>query len=155
MTIYLIIISLIIFGLVLLLLEFLVIPGISVAAIGGILMISGGVYLAYNKLDTNTAHIILVSTIFLVALTCYYSLRAKTWDKLMLKTNIEAKIEYNKNKDINIGDEATTISRLCPMGNIKIKGQVIEAKSIDGFIDENKKVEIVSINSNQIIVKLK
>ena len=42
------IILLIFFGIVLLLLEFLVIPGTTIAGIGGILLMAGGVYMSYN-----------------------------------------------------------------------------------------------------------
>ena len=51
------IIILIILGVVLLLLEFLVIPGTTIAGIGGILLIAIAVYYGYEVYGTKTGHI--------------------------------------------------------------------------------------------------
>jgi membrane-bound ClpP family serine protease len=52
------IILLIILGVILLWVEFLVVPGITVAGIGGVLLIGTGIYLSYNLYGTAAGTII-------------------------------------------------------------------------------------------------
>ena len=45
-----------------------------------------------------------------------------------------------------------TVSRLAPMGKIRVGNVVTEAKSRDGFVDENTPIVIVHIESDLILV---
>ena len=49
MTVF-VIVLLLLLGIVLLLLEFLVVPGVTIAGIGGVIMMGGGIYLAYTTI---------------------------------------------------------------------------------------------------------
>jgi membrane-bound ClpP family serine protease len=51
------------------------------------------------------------------------------------------------------GDSGETITRLAPMGKIKVNDIVREAKSIDGYIDEHSPIEVVSVEGTSIKVK--
>ena len=62
MTIF-IIVLLIVLGIGLLLLEFLVIPGVTVAALGGVLMIGGGIYLSYDHYGSSIGHMTVLGTL--------------------------------------------------------------------------------------------
>ncbi len=154
MTITLIIL-LILVGLFLLWLEFFIVPGISIAGIGGCIMILGAIFFAYTNQGTNVGHIVLVFSIVTLAILLYLSFNSNTWNKTALKTNIDAKIEgINKDK-ISIGDEGVCISRLAPMGKIMVNGEMIEAKSKLGYINEKEKVKILEIyNTNVLVIQI-
>jgi membrane-bound ClpP family serine protease len=57
--------------------------------------------------------------------------------------------------DISIGEEGITITRLNPMGKVKIGDKVYEAHSIDGFVDPHEKIEVTQIEKNKLIIKQK
>ena len=74
----------------------------------------------------------------------------------MLKTKVDGTVDKNLTDDqIKVGDIGVTLTRLAPMGKIRINELVREAKSIEGYIDEHGEVEVVSIKGTRITVKNK
>ncbi len=149
------IIFLIILGILLFLVEFLIVPGITIAGIGGAISIITGVVLAFYYEGPTTGLIVLISTAVLIGLTAVFMLKAGTWKKLMLNKAIDSKVDFVKRDEgrIKIGDKGKTITRLNPMGKVMIGNDFYEAKAMDKLIDQNTEVEIVKIESNKIIVK--
>ena len=149
------IVILVLLGILLLILEFLVIPGTTIAGIGGIILIAAAVYFGYDVYGTKTGHIILFSTIVTIVLLVIFSLRLGTWNKLMLKSEIKGKVNVIDENQIKVGEIGKTITRLAPIGKAVFGDEEYEVKSNGEFIDHNKNVEILKILSNQLIVKLK
>lgn len=148
------IIILIILGILLFVIEFLLVPGITVAGVGGLILTVLGVFKAFNDYGTTTGVWVLIGTILLSILVIAFSLRARTWRKLMLKTNVEGTVDSDITEDqIKVGDRGETLTRLAPMGKIKINDIVREAKSLEGYIDEHRPIEIVSVDGTSISVK--
>ncbi|MCL2290865.1 MAG: NfeD family protein [Bacteroidetes bacterium] len=90
--------------------------------------------------------ILIVGTIFFF--------RYKTWKPLMLKTEIDSKVNV-LDKNITVGMEGKTVSRLAPAGKAIFEGITEEVFSQNDFIDENQQVVIAKIEGSKIIVKLK
>ncbi len=150
-----IIIFLIILGILLFLVEFLIVPGITIAGIGGAISIITGVVLAFYYEGPTTGLIVLITTAVLIGLTAVFMLKAGTWKKLMLNKAIDSKVDLVKMDEgkIKIGDKGKTITRLNPMGKVMFGNDFYEAKAMDKLIDQNTEVEIVKIESNKLIVK--
>ncbi len=149
------IIALIILGIVLILLEFFVVPGITIAGIGGLLMLIGGIFMAYSKYGTPGGHYVLAGTVFSLILVLYVAFKSKTWKKIALNTEIDSQVKEDLSLKINVGDKGKSISRLAPRGTVSLNGLFVEAESINGLVDENREIEVVKIKGNKIIVKLK
>ncbi len=148
------IIIIILLGIILFVIEFLLVPGITVAGIGGLILTVLGVYKAFNDYGTATGGWFLIGTILLSIFVIAFSLRAKTWRKLMLNTNNDSTVDTDITEDqIKAGDSGEAMTRLAPMGKIKVNDIVREAKSIDGYIDEHSTVEVVSVEGTSIKVK--
>lgn len=148
------IVVLILLGVFLFVIEFLLVPGITVAGIGGLILTVFGVYKAFYEYGTATGVWVLVATLVLSAFVIAMSLRARTWRKLMLNTNVEGTVgDIQDTEEIRVGDKGQTISRLAPMGKVSVNGMVREAKSLGGYVDEHTEIEIVQIEGSQIIVK--
>jgi membrane-bound ClpP family serine protease len=147
-----IIILLIITGLLLLILEFFVVPGITIAGIGGIGMIVAGVFMAYG-INTSTGHITLAGTIFSTLIILVFALRTNTWQKLMLSSSSNSHVDSVEENSINIGDKGKTISRLNPMGKVRVNGQDVEARCPSQFLDPKMEIEVTEVFKTYIIVK--
>lgn len=148
------IIILIILGIFLFVVEFLLVPGVTVAGIGGLILTVLGVYKAFEDYGTTTGAWVLIGTILVSILVIAFSLRARTWRKLMLKTNVEGTVDTDLTEEqVKVGDRGEAITRLAPMGKIMINDLVREAKSIEGYVDEHMKVEVVSVEGTSIKVK--
>lgn len=147
------IILLIILGIILILLEFLVIPGVTIAGIGGFILLVGGVYLSYHYYGVETGNYTLAGTAVLIVASIVLALRSRTWKKLMLRSSIDSKVNVIEEDKINIGDKGVTISRLAPMGKIQVNDEYYEAKTLNDFIDPNIEIVVKKIENNIIIVK--
>lgn len=149
------IIVLIVIGLIFLVAEFLIIPGITVAGIAGFVLIIFGVYLGYSQFGTTTGHIILLSTAVASVATIALSLRAKTWRWATLSTNIDSKAVEEYEHIIKAGDVGITVSRLAPMGKAVINDNIVEVTALGEMIDQQSTIEVVKVEGSKIIVKLK
>ena len=148
-----IIIILIVIGLALCVVEVVVLPGITVAGIGGLLLIGCSVFLTFKWFGNTAGAFALIATGILFVIFLIYALRAKTWDKLSLHSEIDSKVNVVNTNDIKTGDRGMTVSRLAPMGKILIHGKLMEGKSEFGLIDENREIEVIYVNESTIIVQ--
>ena len=62
---------------------------------------------------------------------------------MALKTNVESKVESVTETQIKPGDKGTTVSRLAPMGKVKINDITVEAKTADDFIDQDEEIVVL------------
>ena len=149
-----VIIILILLGILLFVIEFLLVPGVTVAGIGGLLLTVFGVYKAFDNYGPTVGIWVLIGTILLSVFVIAMSLRARTWNKLMLKTNIDGTVDRDLTQEqIKPGDRGVTLTRLAPMGKIMVNEMVREAKSLEGYINEHSEIEVVSIEGTRISVK--
>jgi membrane-bound ClpP family serine protease len=149
-----VIIILIVLGILLFVIEFLLVPGVTVAGIGGLVLTVFGVYKAFNDFGSTVGVWVLIGTVLLSVFVIAMSLRARTWSRLMLRTDIKGTVDSDLTEEqVKIGDHGTALTRLAPMGKILVNDLVREAKSIEGYIDEHSDVEIVAIEGTRISVK--
>ena len=149
-----IIIILIVLGILLFVIEFLLVPGVTIAGIGGLILTVFGVYKSFEEYGSTVGVWILIGTLLLSVFVIAMSLRARTWNRLMLKTNVNGTVDKDLTEEqVKTGDQGSTLTRLAPMGKILVNEIVREAKSIEGYIDEHTGIEIVSIEGTRISVK--
>lgn len=151
---WLLVLMFIVIGAILILMEFLIFPGVNVAGVLGFICIIGGIYSGYSFYGAAAGHFILLGTTLFGAGTTWYVLRTKTWKRLSLETSIDSVVE-GVGESIHVGDDGECIGRLAPMGNVRVGELIVEAESQSGYIDANQKVEVIKVFKNKIIVKLK
>lgn len=150
-----IIILLIVTGLLLLVLEILIIPGTSVAGVLGFIAIGIGIWQAWVGYGTTVGVIVTFSTLAGAIASLYFSLKSRTWKRLMLNDTIDSKVNLVDAAKVKPGETGETISRLAPAGKARINGELYEVHSLSGFIDQRIEIEIVKIDHQKIFVKLK
>ena len=148
-----IIIFLILVGILLLMLEFAVIPGVTVAGIGGALMLLTAVFLAFKSYGIGIGFATLGFVLLITPVLFYNFLKSKAGKKMILDSAIIGRSTEIKANTIHPGDEGVTISRLAPIGKARINGEVVEAKSISGILDPHTRVRVVELLKTQIIVE--
>lgn len=148
------IIILIVLGIFLFVVEILLVPGITVAGIGGLVLTVLGIYKAFEDFGTETGIWVLIGTLLASILVITFSLRAKTWRRFMLNTNITGSVDTPLTEEqVRPGDRGEAITRLNPMGKIMVRDMVREARSIEGYINQHEPVEVVSVEGTRITVK--
>lgn len=149
----LIILLLIVLGIVLLLLEFAVIPGSTIAGVSGIVVLGYTVYLAFDHYGTWAGIFTVVFLISFIPVLFLKFLKSKTGKKMQLGSTITGKVDVLEKEHFQIGDKGKAISRLAPIGKVEVNSYVIEGKSTGEFIDDGAFVEVVEIQDNKLIVK--
>ena len=140
-------------GFLFLLLEILVLPGTNIAGVVGFALLAFGIWQAYAVYGGMAGTLTLLGTLFLSALTLYYALKSKTWDKAALHKNIDSRVNVVDSEKIKVGDKGKTVSRLAPMGKAEFGEEYYEVNAMGQFIDPGTEIEVVKIENNQITVK--
>jgi membrane-bound ClpP family serine protease len=149
----LIILFLIFLGIVLLLIELTVLPGITIAGVGGVLLFGYSIYLAFNSYGT-LGGLLTLAFVLIVAPTMVMMLfKGKSGKKMMLKAVLHGTANEINEEKVKIGDIGVTIGRLAPMGKIKVNDEVVEVKSTGTFVDPGAKVRIIRIEKSLITVE--
>ncbi|MGQ8338570.1 NfeD family protein [Sunxiuqinia sp. A32] len=150
---FLIILFLIFLGILLLLLEFAVIPGITIAGIGGVVLFGISIYLAFDTYGTIPGILTLAFIIIVSPLLIYRFFKGRTGKKMVLESEITGKVIEVDGTLIHEGDEGVTVGRLAPMGKVRVNGEIIEAKSISGFVDPNVKIKVIEVIKTHVIIE--
>ena len=145
------IITLILVGLVLIFAEILLIPGVGIAGVLGLLSMGGSCFYAFHELGTTAGAIVTGVNAVLIAALTIWVLRAKTWKRMSLETNIDSKAV--EGVVLSLGDRGKTVTRLAPMGSARFGNYIVEVKALEGMLDPETPVEVVLIEDNKIYVK--
>jgi membrane-bound ClpP family serine protease len=142
-------------GVLLFIIEFMLIPGITVAGIGGAVFVIGGIIITFIEHGTTAGLLVMAGTAVTLVIVVTLMLRAGTWKKLMLTTSIDSKVDliHKDTGNLKPGDRGESVTRLNPMGKVQVNGVFYEAKALDILIDQKTQVEIVEVESNRLIVK--
>ena len=147
------IVLLIVLGLLFLVAELLLFPGLSIGGILALVCYGGAIWYAFDSLSVTVGVWTVAVVLMLSLLTVIISLRAKTWQRLTLKQEIDSVSMPKPENEVAIGTLGVTISRLAPMGKVSINGKIYEAKSTDVMIDQKQYVEVVGFENFNVIVK--
>ena len=146
------IIALVLVGLVLILAEILIIPGVGVAGILGLLSLGGSCYYSFYEFGNLTGGIVTGVNALLLVITLIYVLRAKTWKRMSLQPNIDSKAVDDDSSYIAVGDKGQTVTRLAPMGMVRFGERTVEVKALEGILESGTDVEVVMIEDRRIYV---
>lgn len=136
----------------LLLLETFLLPGITVAGVAGALFAVGGIVYAYT-LGPTAGHVTLGGSVALFGGFFGWLLRARSFQRVSLRTNIDATVTSTRDLGLNVGDRGVTLSRLAPIGKARFGDVTVEAKAQENFIDEQTPVVILRIDGSNVTVR--
>lgn len=150
------IILLIILGILLFVAELVLLPGITIAAVGSFCCLVGAATLAFVWEGVVTGFIVLGIVIVIITILTIIFLRPRTWHKFALHDNIESQVQHSTIESrIEVGVQGTTLTRLAPMGTVDISGTMYQAKSLDSYIDPRVEVVVIGYENSNIIVRAK
>lgn len=140
-------------GLLIVLVEFLFVPGTTVVGFIGFVSILIGFYFAFTDLGVwyGVGSVLLTGGLILL----FFKLLEKSnyTKKIQLSPPSNDKIQHESNF-VKVGDVGKTISRLAPMGKAMINNHIVEVTSLQEFIAEQKEIVVLEVNHNKIIVQI-
>ncbi|AVM52163.1 NfeD-like partner-binding protein [Bacteroides zoogleoformans] len=149
----LIIAILLIAAIIFFLAELFIVPGISIAGFlaGGCIVVAN--YYAFAQLGTTAGFI----TLGISGMACIGSLmgfmRSKTLERLSLKKDITSKVDRSAEERVKVGDVGVTTTRLALIGYAEINGDIVEVKSVDGFLNEKTPIVVNRITNGMLMVE--
>lgn len=148
------IILLIIIGALLLVAEIILLPGVSIAGIGGFIAYGVAIYLGFIKYDSPGGFLVIGAVVVVSLIAIAISVRARTWQRLSLKHQIDSTSQPLPESEISVGDRGITITRLAPSGKISVNDDTYEARSLgDVYVDQQRQIEVVGFENFSVIVK--
>lgn len=135
----------------LILIEIFLLPGITLAGIGGGLFAVGGAIYAYT-ISPLAGHITLIASALVFGGIFLWLMRSNSFKRIALNTDVDSKLVSSRELGIEVGDEGITLSRLAPIGKASIKGITVEAKSREEFIDEETPVVVIRVDGYNVVV---
>ncbi|MFI3330321.1 MAG: NfeD family protein [Rikenellaceae bacterium] len=134
--------------------ELILFPGVSLAGIMAVASFTWASFIAFNDYGQVAGYLIITAAIIVAILAVTISLRSKLWQKLSLKSKIKGTSQQDlEQRKSLVGSKGKTISRLAPMGKVRVNGEIFEASSQAGYIDQDTEIEVVGAENFNIIVK--
>jgi membrane-bound ClpP family serine protease len=150
---WLTVLSLIVVGIILVVVEIIFVPGTTVVGLLGGLLAVIGVVLSFSYFGKQAGWYTLAATSVLSGGLLYWSLRSRAWERFSLKTTIDGRVNEIDLNSLKTGDEGSAVSALRPMGKAEIGGRLFEVTSLGIYIETGTRIRIVRVSSNQIVVE--
>lgn len=145
--------TLIAFGLALVVVEIVFIPGTTIVGIIGFSSILIGVGICFRTYGAEAGWITLGGTSVVSGLIVYVSFTSSIWKRFSHKTSINSKVNEGEMEFFKVGMEGVAISALRPFGKAELSSKTAEVKTSGEYVESNTKIKIIRIASNQIIVE--
>ncbi|MFT5723835.1 MAG: membrane-bound ClpP family serine protease [Bacteroidia bacterium] len=146
------IIFFIVIGLVFLLVEILVTPGVVLGIIG-LGFIGFGVYQAYEMYGNTTGNIVLFSAGVVTVSVVLLALKSGVWTQIASTGTIAGKAKENAVDLVQVGDQGKALSAMRPLGTGLINSKKVEVSSEGEAIAATSLIEVIRIEQNKIFIK--
>lgn len=147
-----IIAALMLIGLLLVIIELFLLPGVTIAGISALLFFGGAVYYAFGISGTAGIVTTIISVIVCIGGVLAF-MRSRVINKMTLDATINSVVPTTVPHNIKPGDKGITLSRLNPMGRVMINGNETEGKAREAFLDENTEIEVERVENTVVIVR--
>lgn len=152
---WLAVISLILVGIVLIIVEIIFVPGTTIVGILGFGMVVGGVVMSFNYFGSGTGYVVAGATVVATGIVLVWALRTKPWKKLSLRSAIDSRVNEGALDSLAVGEEGIAMSSLRPSGKAEIGGRMYEVTTLGNFAAAGTPVKVIRISSHQIVVEPK
>lgn len=153
MIMWIVIISLLVIGLGLIIVELVFIPGTTVVGLLGLIFTGVGIAISYQHFGSDVGFYILMGTLVTSLVALFVSFRSGAWSRFALKSSINSKVNEGLTGSLQVGEEGITVSTLRPVGKAEFQTQTIEVKTSGQYVEQGQRIRIVQIDNNQILVE--
>lgn len=141
-------------GVLLLVAELILIPGLSVAGICALVCYGAAVYIGFDRFGAIGGAITIGAIVGVSVAAALISLRARTWHKLALNDNIDGTSQQLPSDTLKVGDRGVAATRLAPSGKVVIGAETYEARTMANiYVDARSGVEVVDFENFTVIVR--
>ncbi len=143
---------LLLFGVTLIVLEVVIVPGIIAGLVGAFFMCLS-LFWSFQIYGAKMTISLGVGSLILLGISLYVALNTRIWKRFSLKNVMDGKTNELESGAVLPGDEGYAISSLRPMGTVKIKGRKFEAGTEGALVPPNYPIVVIRVEPGKIIVE--
>jgi membrane-bound ClpP family serine protease len=148
-----VVLSLIVIGLILIVVEVIFVPGTTLVGFIGFGLVLLGQLFGFRYFGNNIGWIIVAGTAMSSAIIFFWVFRSKPWQLFALKTSIKSKVNEGIHDGLVAGAEGIARSALRPSGKAELGGKVVEVTTQGSYLESGTRVRIIKISPYQILVE--
>ncbi|MBI1306867.1 MAG: hypothetical protein GC181_09690 [Bacteroidetes bacterium] len=146
------IILFIVVGLIFLLIEILITPGVMLGIVG-IFFIALGIWRSYYSFGSTVGNIVLISVFTGTVASIILALKGGVWKRMASNETIASRAVEDVNTIVKVGDIGKTLSALRPSGNAVFGEHKTEVATLGEPVEPGQTIEVIQIERNKIIVR--
>ena len=150
---WLIVISLILFGLTLVVAEIIFVPGTTIVGVVGFVFLVLGDGLSFKYFGSGIGWVTTGGTALVSGVTLYFAFKANVWGHFSLKSTSTSKVNDEILTSVTIGEEGVTLSALRPSGKAELDNKTYEVRTLGNYVESGIKIRVKQILAHQIIVE--
>ncbi|HSI89480.1 MAG TPA: hypothetical protein VK927_00115 [Adhaeribacter sp.] len=147
------IVSLLAFGILLLVVEIVLVPGTTLVGLLGVILMGVGVWMGFRDLGLTYGYWLLGLSIALTTLAVYVGLKRKTWHRFSLTTVNKGRVNEDEQNQLPVGSVGKTLSSLRPIGTGYFNGKQFEVQTRGEFIQTGMQLRVIHSEPHHIIVE--
>jgi membrane-bound ClpP family serine protease len=147
------IVSLLVFGILLLVVEIVLVPGTTLVGLAGIVLMAVGIWLGFRDLGLVHGYWMLGISVLLTAGALYFGLKKQTWQRFTLTTVNKGRVNEDIKPELEIGEIGKTLSSLRPSGTGYFHGKTFEVTTNGEFVPTDTAIRIIKIVHHKIVVE--
>ena len=150
---WLIVLSLILFGLTLVVAEIVFVPGTTIVGVVGFVFLVLGDGLSFRYFGSGIGWVTTGGTALVSGVTLYFAFKANVWGHFSLKSTSTSKVNDEILTSVTIGEEGVTLSALRPSGKAELDHKTYEVRTLGNYVESGIKIRVKQILAHQIIVE--
>lgn len=150
---WLIIVSLILLGLALIIVEIIFIPGTTFVGIAGVIIAGFGVWQSFSSFGTETGWVVLSTTSVLAIAATVYSFKSGVWKRFSLKDAHQNRFNDEIEHNLVVGDKGIAISVLRPVGKAEFGNKTFEVRTNGSYLEAGTVIKIIKLQYPTIVVE--
>lgn len=149
---WLLLISLLATGLLLIIVEILFVPGTTIVGLFGFAFVITAIFGAYHYFGATAGNYFLAGSVVAFTIAIYFSFKSDVWMKFANKKKIEARVNDGLLESLVEGMEGKTISALRPIGKAEFSDKIYEVTS-SNHVEAGKLIKITKVKDSRIFVE--
>lgn len=144
-------------GLLLLALEFFVVPGFGITGIGGTVLVISSLFLTFGDptVGMYVVSITMIASVVAAVLIFRYFGKSKMWKRIALNTSQTVEKGYlaPKSREDLLGVEGEAMTILRPTGTALFNGERVDVITEGSFISQGSKIKVIKVEGTKVIVR--
>lgn len=144
---------LILVGIILIMVEIFLTPGIGFAGIGGMVSLVVAMVYSFITYGLVIGSFVLLLTGAGIVVTIIYGFRNKTWERLALKNVNESRVNDDNLPVVQLGETGKAASNLRPYGLGEFFGKTYEVRTYGQYVDRGSRIKVIKLDKHTIFVE--